>query len=388
MASLRCAAAALSERLVAFRRHLHAHPELSGQEEETARFVADRLRALGLEPQERLGGTYGVSATLPAGSGPVVALRADMDALPIEEESDIPYRSQRPGVMHACGHDAHTAMLLGAAELLVERRAELLRPVRFIFQPSEESPPGGAQPMIAAGVLEGVARAYGVHIWSEMPCGTLGTRPGPFMSGVTNLRVIFNGRGGHAAMPQQCIDPIVVLAEFILAAQTVVSRSLAMTDSAVVTITRVQAGSTHNVIPSRAEAVGTLRALSEEVAATVTHRLRELAEGIARAHGATVEIVFQPGYPPLVNDGGAVTTALDLARELGWTEEQIMLLAPQGGAEDFAYYAAQVPSAFLFLGARNEALDCRYPHHHPRFNVDEAALPLGVALLARLGMAG
>lgn len=386
MPTLRSAAGELSEQLIAWRRHLHAHPELSGEEEATAAFVAARLREIGLEPQERIGGTHGVTATLEAGRGPAVALRADMDALPIQEENDLPYRSERPGVMHACGHDAHVAMLLGAAQLLVARRDELRRPVRFIFQPSEESPPGGAKPLVAAGVLDGVASIYGLHIWSEMPCGTLGTRAGPFMAGVTNLRVVFEGRGGHAAMPQQCIDPIVVLAEFVLAAQTVVSRSLAMTDSAVVSITRVQAGTTHNVIPPRAEAVGTIRSLSEGVMATATRRLREIAEGLAHAHGAAVEIAFQPGYPPLVNDAGAVSAALDAARELGWSEAQLLTLAAQGGAEDFAYYAAEVPAAFLFLGARNEEKECRYPHHHPRFNIDEAALPLGAALLARVAL--
>lgn len=388
MSDLRAAAQRLSGELTAWRRHLHAHPELSGQEEQTAAFVAAELRKLGYAPAERIGGTHGVVALLAAGTGRAVALRADMDALPITEDSEVDYRSARPGVMHACGHDAHMAMLLGAARLLAERRAALGQPVKLIFQPSEELAPGGAAPLIAAGVLEDVACVFGLHVWSEMPVGSLGTRIGPFMSSVDDLLITIHGRGGHAAMPHQCIDPIVAAAELVLSVQTTVSRSLAMTDSAVVSVTQVRAGTAANIIPERACLRGTVRTLNAATRATVHRRLREIAEGVARAHGATAAVEVSAGYPVLVNDRQVVERALAAARSIGIGDAQLVTLPPQGGGEDFARYAEKVPAALVFLGARNEAKGCHHPHHHARFNIDEDALPIGAALLARFALAG
>lgn len=385
---IRAAAQQLHPRLVNWRRHLHAHPELSGQEEQTARFVANELRAMGLRPVERIGGTFGVTADTGASAEPMTALRADMDALPIQEESELPYRSTRSNTMHACGHDAHMAMLLGAAHILVERAAELAAPVRLIFQPSEEAPPGGAAELIAAGVLENVTRIYGLHIWSEMPLGTLGTRVGPFMSSVSGLHITVHGKGGHAAMPQQCVDPIVVSAEIITALQTVVSRSISLADQAVVSVTRIAAGTADNIIASTAELHGTIRTLDKAVLATVRQRVTALAQGIAAAHGATADVRIGEGYPPLRNDKAAVERVLAAAREIGFADADLLTLPPQGGGEDFACYADRVPGAFVFLGARNEAKGCLYPHHHARFNIDEDALPLGSALLAELGLRG
>jgi amidohydrolase len=380
------AAQEIHDRLIAWRRHFHAHPELGEHEEQTARYVAEELRRMGYEPRERFGGTFGVVADLrpPATSSsanPAIALRADMDALPIQEETGVEYASQNPGLMHACGHDAHVAMLLGAARLLGERRTDLKRGVRLIFQPAEEGP-GGAAPMIAAGVLDGIEAVFGLHIWSEMPLGTLGTRPGAFMSSTNRLRIIVHGKGGHAAMPHQCVDPVVAAAQIILALQTVVSRGIAMTDSAVVSVTCLQAGSASNIIPELAELRGTVRTLSQATRATVLARIRQLAAGVAAAHGATADVTLEDGYPALVNDPGVVDRALRAARQIGFTPDQLVTMPAQGGAEDFAYYALKVPAAFLFLGARNEAKGCTYPHHHPRFNIDEDALPLGAALFA------
>ncbi len=386
---IRAAAQALADTLSAWRRHLHAHPELSGQEAETARYVAAELRRLGYQPREQIADTHGLIADLlpdsPSGAA-AVALRADMDALPITEETGATYASRRPGVMHACGHDAHMAMLLGAAALLAERRAELRAPVRLIFQPSEEKSPGGAAPLVAAGVLNGVGEVYGLHIWSEMPVGTLGTRVGPFMSATSELRITITGRGGHAAMPQQCVDPIVVAAELVLALQTIVSRSIAMTDSAVVSITQVQGGSASNIIPEMVELRGTVRTLSEPVRAIVCARVHELATGVARNHGAAAEVAIREGYPAVVNDANAVSRALAAARAIGIGETDIVTMSPQGGGEDFAYYAQKVPAAFLFLGGRNETKGCCHPHHHPRFDIDEAALPIGAALLTQVAL--
>ncbi len=341
---------------------------------------------MGYEPHERIGGTFGLVATLPGGANAAIALRADMDALPIDEQTDLDCASQTPGVMHACGHDAHMAMLLGAAQLLSDRRSELKRAVTFVFQAHEEQRPGGATPLIASGVLDHVTRIFGLHIWSEMPTGTLGVRVGPFMSGVTDFRITITGRGGHAAMPHQCVDPIVVGAEMVAALQTVISRSIAMTEEGVVSVTQFHAGSANNIIPSGAELRGTIRALSEAVHSTIERRVREIAAGIAAAHGALASIELLTGYPPLVNDRETVERALSAARRIGFQEEQVIALPVQGGGEDFAYYAQKMPAALLFLGARNEAKGCVFPHHHPRFNIDEDALSLGAALLAEFAL--
>lgn len=381
---IRNEAASLSEQITAWRRHLHANPELSGHERETAAFVAQRLRELGFQPRERVGGGHGLTAELAAGSGPAVALRADMDALPIVEETGLPFASRNAGVMHACGHDAHTAMLLGAATLLAKRKAQLRRPVRLIFQPAEEVFPGGAAPMIAAGALENVSSIFGLHISSQLPTGVLGTRPGPFMAGLNDLDITVVGKGGHAAMPEQCVDPIVVASQIVLALQTVVARSLSMTELAVVSVTRIEAGTADNIIPERVSMRGTIRTYDEAVRARVCTRVREIAVNVAAAHHATVEANLPPGYPVLINDAKITREACSAAEAIGFTSDKVHTLDPQGGGEDFAYYCQKVPGAFAFLGARVES--SAYPHHHPKFNIDEAALPLGAALLAQYAM--
>ena len=379
-------ATAISEQLSRWRRQLHARPELSGEEHATAEFVARELRRIGIEPEERVGGAHGLTATLAVNNQSAVALRADMDALPIAEETGLDFASQTPGVMHACGHDAHMAMLLGAAMLLKRRESELRHSVKFIFQPEEERPPGGAAPMIRAGVLANVRSVFGLHVWSQLPLGTLGTRAGAFMSGVNDFHIVVRGKGGHAAMPHECVDPIVTASQIVLALQTAVSRSIALTDSAVVSVTKVQAGTATNIIPETTELAGTVRALDEAVRSRVCTRVRELAEGVARAHGATADVDILPGYPVLVNDAGMVGHVMDLARQLGWQEARLETLAPQGGGEDFAWYGQNVPAAFAFLGAGGEATPGPYPHHHARFAIDEAVLPMGVALLTQYAL--
>jgi amidohydrolase len=386
--SIRYAADQIADRLAAWRRHLHAHPEVSRHEEQTARFVASELRRLGYEPVEGIGGTYGLSAMLHVNDQPAIALRADMDALPIREETRLDYASTVPGVMHACGHDAHMAMLLGTAQLLAQRRDQLHRSVKLIFQGSEELAPGGAAPMIEAGILQNVAVIYGIHVWAEMALGTVGTRIGPFMASTDELRIRITGRGGHGAMPQQCVDPIVTAAHFITTIQTIVSRSVGMADHAVVSIGQIHGGTAPNVIPETIELSGTVRALHESVRATAHRRLREIAAGVGNAHDAAIDVEIQPGYPVLVNSRQGVERARDAARVIGIANDDILNLPPQGGGEDFAFYAQQVPAAFVFLGARNESKGCVYPHHHPRFNIDEDALPLGTALLTTLALNG
>jgi amidohydrolase len=368
------------------RRFLHQNPELSGLERATSDYLASELKQLGLEPRRNVGGGFGVVADIPVGSGPAVALRADMDALPINEETGLPFASRNPGVMHACGHDAHMAMLLGAALLLKNNQRELRRPVRLIFQPAEEHPPGGAAAMIEAGVLGGVDSIFGLHVWSKLACGVLGTRTGAFMSSVDDVKITIRGKGGHAAMPHECIDPVVIAGHIIAALQTVVSRSISMTDSAVVSITRMQAGSATNIVPDTAELGGTIRTLDDAVRTRVCARVRDLAEGIAAAHGAAAEVDIPPGCPALLNDARAVEQVFAAARRLGWNESAIQILPAQGGGEDFACYAQKIPAAFAFLGAAPDAPATAFPQHHPRFAINEEVLPLGAALLAELAL--
>jgi amidohydrolase len=377
-------AAQLAEELRAWRRSLHAHPELSGQEAWTARFVADRLREMGLAPVERVGGTFGLLADLRVDDDPLVALRADMDALPVEEQTGVEYASVNPGVMHACGHDAHTAMLLGAARLLTSRKHQLHRSVRLVFQPHEELFPGGASAMIAGGALDGVAAIFGIHVCTNLRTGELGTRPGPFMAAVNPFRITVRGQGGHAAMPDRCVDPVVAAAHVIVALQTVVSRSIAMDQPAVVSVTRVQAGTADNVIPDRVELLGTIRTFDEQVRIGVCGRVGELARGVARAYGAAAEVDIRPGYPVQANDAQMTERALAAARAVGFEPGDLVTLAPQGVGEDFAYFCEKVPGAFVFLGAANEAKGCTWPHHHPGFDIDEDILPWGAALYAHV----
>lgn len=377
------AAAALQPRLVDCRRYLHAHPELSGQEAKTAAFVAERLTELGLSPQTGVADTHGLIADIP-GTKPYVGLRADMDALPVTEENELDYASQNPGVMHACGHDVHTTMLLGAAELLVARQADLRHGVRLIFQPSEECEPGGAKPMINAGVLTDVDQVYGLHVWSPIAAGKLSTRVGPIMASPAELLIRVDGMGGHAASPHQCCDPVVVAAEIITSLQTVISRSVPPSETAVVSITTLKAGTANNVIPPHVDMGGTIRTFDADIRERVNKRVKQVAEGIAAAHGATATVQIIESYPPVVNDAEATAHALLAAAVVGFTDDDLHEAELHGGGEDFSYFGQKVPSAFLFLGGGNAKLDAIYPHHHPRFNIDESVMHQGSALLAQI----
>ncbi|MGE0482051.1 MAG: M20 family metallopeptidase [Phycisphaerae bacterium] len=377
---------ALGPTLTDWRRRLHAHPELSGEERQTATFVAATLREIGYEPVENVGDSFGVLAELRIDDARWIALRADMDALPIHEETGLPFASRNAGVMHACGHDAHTAMLLGAAKLLHDRRDDLRRSVRFVFQPHEEKYPGGAPNMIAGGALRDVESIFGLHIISQLPAGVVAARGGPFMAAVNGLEIVVRGQGGHAAMPENTVDPVLVAAQIIVALQSVVSRSIAPSDVAVVSVTQVNAGSADNVIPPEATLRGTIRTFEESVRTRVCARVREVAEQIARAFGAVADVKIHPGYPALVNDPDVLDRALAAARRLGVPDERILNVPPQGGGEDFAYYLQQSRGAFVFLGAQNPAKGCSHPHHHPRFDVDEDVMPLGAALLAQYAL--
>jgi amidohydrolase len=373
--------------VVEWRRDFHAHPELSHREERTAKVVAEQLRAMGIEEIKTGVGGHGVVALVRGKRpGPTVALRGDMDALPVQEQTGLPFASKTPGVMHACGHDAHTAMLLGAARVLVQLRDVLPGTVKLVFQPAEESSPedggGGAKGMIEAGVLRGpdVAAIFGLHVGSELPTGKIGYRFGSLMAGVDHFKVTVVGKQSHAAMPWQGIDPIVASAHVITAIQTIPSRHIDARQPVVVSVGVVQAGTAWNIIPERAKLEGTLRTLDPEVRKKVVVEFRRIVEQTAIAHGAKAEIVFGDYGPPVWNDPALGKQARQsLARAAG--ETNVIEVPPVMGGEDFAHFAQKVPGFFAFLGVRNETLGAVHGAHSPRFMLDEAALPVGVRAL-------
>ncbi|HUC43755.1 MAG TPA: amidohydrolase [Candidatus Sulfotelmatobacter sp.] len=378
---------ALAETLTGWRRTLHERPELGFEERETAAFVAAVLRDMGLAVETGIAKT-GVVGALRADTAkrPAVLLRADMDALPIQEVEGRPYGSRVPGQMHACGHDGHMAMLLGAATILRAERARLDRDVVFCFQPGEEGF-GGAEAMIAEGVLErySIAEAYGLHLWSLFPVGTIQLRPGPTMAGNDEFRARFRGRGGHGALPHRAVDPIVAAAHGVVALQTVVARSVDPVRPSVVTVGALQAGSAPNVIPDEATLRGTMRSFDDAVRTLLRERVRDVLAGTAAAHGCALEFDLMPGYPAVVNDPAATERVRRHAAAVVG-EPNVIEPDPMAAAEDFAYFLRKVPGAFAFVGAGNVERGIDAPHHAPRFDIDEAALPIGAELLARVAL--
>jgi amidohydrolase len=368
--------------VIADRRDFHEHPELAYQEVRTAGIVADRLRALGVE-DVRTGiaptGVTGLIRGTGNGDGRTVLLRADMDALPIHEENDVEYVSQNAGVMHACGHDAHTAILLGTARLLMERRDQFPGTVKLLFQPAEEMPPGGAKPMIEAGVLEDpkVDAAFGLHIDQDNPVGKIGLRPGPAMAAADRFTIHIRGKGGHGAKPQDCVDPVVIGAQIVSALQTLVARVIDPTEEAVVSVCVFKAGDAFNVIPDVADLGGTVRTFNPSNRDLLERRIGELATGIAAAMGAEVDYEYLRGYPATVNDPAmAELVREEAAKVVG--DEGVREAALMMGAEDFSYFLEEVPGAYWFVGSQNPERGIVWGHHHPRFDLDEAAMAIGM----------
>ncbi|MFL1674159.1 amidohydrolase [Paenibacillus thiaminolyticus] len=369
------------EETVAWRRHLHRHPEVSYEERQTALFVAEKLESFGLEVTAGVGG-HGVVGSLKNGAGPVVALRADMDALAIQDEKACEYASTVPGVMHACGHDAHTATLLSVARAMAEHREEWSGEVRFVFQPAEEVSPGGAQAMIKEGTLQGVDRMYGVHLWTPIPSGMVAVRPGPMMAAVDDFFLTVYGRGGHGGMPHLCTDAVVIGAQLVQQWQTIVSRSVSPLQPAVVSVGALQAGSTQNVIADRAVLKGTIRSFDPAARELLRERFETILQHTCAMHGAEYELEYRVGYPALVNHESEAERVRRVAAGCFGAErvQEADMLMP---AEDFAYYMKEVPGCFVLVGAGNgEAAS--YPHHHPRFDIDEPAMLTAGELLAGL----
>jgi amidohydrolase len=377
----------IGPQVVADRRYLHQHPELGMQEENTARFVAERLRELGIETTTGVANTGVLGILRGAQPGKCVLLRADMDALPIDELNDVPYKSQNPGVMHACGHDAHTAMLLGVARLLSERRDEIHGTVKFAFQPAEESV-GGAEPMIAQGVMENpkVDAAFGVHIGQDIPVGMIGVCAGPSNAAVDEATITIKGLGGHAARPHVAIDPILIAGQCIVALQTLVSREINPLRSAVVTVGALHAGTVSNVIPEECQLRVTIRTTDEETRALLAERIPALVGGIAAAMRGSADTKYTFGYPVLVNDPAMTELVREVAREVVGPEKVIERETGMG-AEDMAYFLQAAPGCFFRIGSRNPERNLTYGHHHPHFDIDdEGALPVGVSAVAGVAL--
>lgn len=374
------------EGLIALRRDLHAHPELAFQEYRTAGIVEARLRAAGLEVRTGLART-GIVGVLRGGRpGRTVLIRADMDALPIQEASEVPYRSQIPGCMHACGHDGHTAIAVVLAELLSERRAELAGTLVFAFQPAEEIT-SGALPMIEAGVMDAppVDAVVGLHIWNDLPVGTVALSPGPVFGSVDEIMISIEGRGGHGAIPHRAVDPIVAAAHVVTVLQTIVSRETAPLDAAVVTIGTIQAGTAFNIIPDRVEMRGTVRAFTGEIRERTLSRVGEIVVGVASAVrcGATVTNRF--GCPPVVNDVAVTAAVRDVATQIV-AGDRVVDLKPTTGSDDVAYFLQRAPGCYFAVGSHNRERGLDAAHHNPRFDFDEEALVIGAKVLGEAAL--
>jgi len=371
------------EEMVATRRDLHAHPELAFEEHRTSGLVAEKLKALGLEPRTGVGRT-GVLVTLEgARGGRTVLLRADMDALPIQEENGVPYRSQAAGKMHACGHDCHTSILLGVARRLVRERDALRGAVTLCFQPAEETG-GGAEAMIRDGALESPRpdAAFGVHVWQDLDLGKIGVTAGPMMAAVDEFAVTVNGKGAHAAMPHLGIDPVVCLAHVVTALQTIASRGVSPLASVVVSVTQLKAGSAFNIIPESAWMNGTVRVFDEAVWAGLPGRFERIVRGVCDALGCRAEIRYQRCNRPTVNDPAMAAIARAAAVEVVGEANVVDDVRTMGG-EDFSAFLHRVPGCFIAVGSRNESKGLTWDHHHPRFDVDEASLEIGAEVMLR-----
>lgn len=375
---------ALQPALVDLRRRLHQRPELGFREYLTSELVAQNLHEWGIEHETGIAKT-GIVATIRGSKpGPVLAIRADMDALPIQEENDVPYRSQHDGVMHACGHDGHTAIALFTAYYLANHPEDFAGTVKIIFQPAEEGP-GGAKPMIEAGVLKNpdVDAIIGLHLWNNLPLGTVGVRSGALMAASEGFRCTIQGKGGHGAIPQQTVDSILVSAHVVNALQTIVARNVSPLESAVVTVGELHAGKALNVIADTAKMSGTVRYFNPELGEIIPRRLEQIISGVCQSHGASYELDYWRLYPAVINDAGIAELVRSVASNVVETPAGVVPECQTMGGEDMSFFLQAVPGCYFFLGSANPIKDLAYPHHHPRFDFDETALGIGIEIFVR-----
>ncbi|WP_053362738.1 amidohydrolase [Bacillus sp. FJAT-27251] len=364
--------------VIEWRRYLHQNPELSFEEVQTAQYVYDLLESFGGFELSRPTKTSVLARLKGTRPGKVIALRADMDALPVQEETGLPFASAKKGVMHACGHDAHTSMLLGAAKILKDCKEELSGEIIFIFQHAEELPPGGAKEMVAAGVLDGVDEVVGIHLMSTIPFGTIGVRHGAITSASDVFEITVKGKGGHASTPELTVDPLATGAQIVTGLNHIVSRSVAPLDAAVVSVTKFHGGGTAlNVIPDTVEIGGSVRTLDNGVRELIKTRITEIAEGIAKANGAEALVEYMYGYNPVINEK-EVTDKVASVIEEHFPERKLDWIDPMLGGEDFSAFSDEKPGCYIMIGSGNSEKGITYPHHHPKFDLDEAAMKDGL----------
>ncbi|MEO1210164.1 MAG: amidohydrolase [Cyanobacteria bacterium J06638_20] len=374
----------LQVQLVEWRRSLHQQPELGFQEQQTAAFITQKLTEWGIPHQTRVAKTGIVALIQGKQSGPVLGIRADMDALPIREANDVPYRSQIDGKMHACGHDGHVAIALGTAHYLMNHRAQLKGTIKFIFQPAEEGP-GGAKPMIEEGALQNpeLDAIIGLHLWNNLPLGTVGVRTGALMAAVELFDLTIQGRGGHGAMPHQTVDAIVTASQVVTALQTIVGRNLDPIQSGVVTVGSFHAGHANNVIADSAHLTGTIRYFDPNLVDFFETRFRDVVAGVCQGQGATFSLDYRKLYPPVVNDGAIADLVRSVAETVVEPPAGVVPNCQTMGGEDMSFFLQEVPGCYFFLGSANVDRGLAYPHHHPRFDFDETALGIGVEMFVR-----
>jgi|TARA_B110000438_G_scaffold248096_1_gene250632 amidohydrolase len=371
----------IEKNIINWRRDFHQYPELSFDEHRTSSVIGDELRSMGLVPKMNVGRT-GVMADLKFGEGPIIGLRADMDALPIQETSGLDFMSKNDGVMHACGHDGHMAMLLGAAKALTQTRNNLKGTIRFIFQPAEEGL-GGAKYMIEDGCLKDVSEIYGIHVWNYQPIGEVGVKDGPVMAAADMFDITIKGIGGHGAAPQGTVDTIVVASSLIQAFQTIISRNTNPLESSVITIGKINGGHNFNIIADEVNLSGTARAYTEENRNLIKKRMTDIIEGVSKTYDAEILFEYKDGYPPTINHPGPTSKVLQAAEKVVGDKAGVPYLSM--GGEDFAYYLQKIPGCFFFVGsAPNKDQLFETPHHCSHFTMDEQALLIGPSVYLNL----
>ncbi|GHU61674.1 N-acyl-L-amino acid amidohydrolase [Clostridia bacterium] len=367
------------EKVIEWRHWLHQHPELSFQEVETSQYIEKTLQEMGNIEISRPTKTSVLGIIRGKKPGKTIGLRADIDALPVREEADVSYRSQNLGVMHACGHDTHAAMLLGAAWVLSQITDELSGTIKLIFQHAEEKNPGGAQEIIATGCLDDVDYFYGSHVFAPMDSGVIQTISGPCMAAVDELSLKIQGRGSHGSMPEKSIDPIMVGASIVMNINQIVSRNVPPLERVVISVGKFISGTAANIIPDTAELAFTVRTTTKEMRELTEKRLREVIDGICKAHGATYELLYDKGYNPLVNDEACTALAKTVAIKL-FGEEACKDALPQLGGEDFSYYLEKAPGTFVFIGGGGFDEGCPFVNHHPKFQILDKTLIVGTKM--------
>jgi amidohydrolase len=372
----------LADEIIAHRRDFHRHPELGYEEYRTAEIVAKAMTDLNLEVKTGVAETGVIALLEGKRPGHTVLLRFDMDALPIQEETDAPYASLNDGVMHACGHDGHTAIGIAVAQLISNRRDDLSGAVKFVFQPAEEGL-GGALKMVEQGVLQDPVPDYALamHLWNNKPLGWYGITPGPSMAGSERLEILLKGSGGHGASPHMAVDPVLAAAQVISSLQSIVSRNVDPRKTAVLSVTQVLAGEAHNVIPTQAFLCGTIRTFTPEVRDLVIKRVEEIAYGVSAAMGCEAEVKIENLTPPVVNDGELALRLQSVAQQL-FPDATVDSKEVATGSEDMAYLMEASPSCYMFVGSSNPAKGLNAPHHNPKYDFDEAVLPQATALMA------